>query len=486
MVAAGLLGLSTVGAVAFSGPASAAPPVTSAGLSPAVRARMAAQVPLIDAASVIRSVVEAGQPRGYAGLGLVKGHVTLWWKGTVPADVTRAVDSARRIAEVKVEPAAYSGTELKTAAAKVSRVVASDPTDAAHTVRIKTDGSGLQVAVDTSAGAKVPALPNTGVKTHSVAAKKPKLHATRDDDEAPWNGGAGISRDGPGVDCTAGFGVRHAGTNTPYVLTAAHCGELGSLWSDGVNEPIGTMVQRHVDHDTALISAESAGKYMYVGGQYDETKVPVVGWTQVFPGQLLCQSGYTTSWVVGHPICNLEVQFHYTDRQDLVEATQLDGLESGYGGDSGGPVYMVNPDGSVLAAGTHTSGAGPGIGFQDFATARADFGDIVPVDNSGTASTCRVSYQVANRWPGGYTVNVTLYNSGSAINGWRLNWDLGAGSTVTIPWNAATNQSGATVTASNLAYNATIPAGGAITFGFNASGTPNTPASFTLNGQTCA
>ncbi|WBB53664.1 cellulose binding domain-containing protein [Verrucosispora sp. WMMD573] len=491
VAAAAALTLSTVGlttaGVAAASPA--APPGVPAAnlferLSPTVQERMAGQLTLVDAASVIRSAVEAGEPRGYAGLGLVDNHVTLWWKGAVPADIAAAVRSVEKLAEVRVEPARYSGKELQAAAVKLRRVVAEDRSDAAHTVRIRTDGSGLEVAVDTAGGAKVPALPATGVKTSTVVAQKPEQHATRFDDDAPWNGGARIWNGGGDL-CTSGFGVRDLADDTPYVLTAAHCGPLGGEWFDGVGEPIGFIVERHGPHDIALISAASAGSDVYVGGLHESTRVPVAGWTQVFPGQILCQSGQTTAEIHGAPICNLEVQFHYTDEQDLVEATQLDGGESGYGGDSGGPVYQVKPDGSVLAAGTHTSGLGSGIGFQDFATVRDDFGDIVPVTATAGPATCQVSYQVTT-WSGGYTANVTIYNWAAAINGWQLAWNLSAGSTITTPWNAGITQNGPAVTASNLAYNASIPSGGAVTFGFNATGTPNVPSPITLNGQSCA
>jgi acetylxylan esterase len=43
------------------------------------------------------------------------------------------------------------------------------------------------------------------------------------------------------------------------------------------------------------------------------------------------------------------------------------------------------------------------------------------------------------------------------------------------------------VTARNVSYNATIPAGGSVGIGFQATHTGNTgrPASFTLNGTAC-
>jgi hypothetical protein len=55
-------------------------------------------------------------------------------------------------------------------------------------------------------------------------------------------------------------------------------------------------------------------------------------------------------------------------------------------------------------------------------------------------------------------------------------------------WNAVPTQSGASVSARNLDYNATIAAnGGTQSFGFgmNYSGTNAEPTAFTLNGVAC-
>lgn len=53
-----------------------------------------------------------------------------------------------------------------------------------------------------------------------------------------------------------------------------------------------------------------------------------------------------------------------------------------------------------------------------------------------------MSYQITDSWPGGYAVNES--------------------------------------------YNARIDSGGAVTFGFTASGSPSPPAPITLNGVTCS
>ncbi|MGW3897293.1 extracellular catalytic domain type 1 short-chain-length polyhydroxyalkanoate depolymerase [Micromonospora profundi] len=103
------------------------------------------------------------------------------------------------------------------------------------------------------------------------------------------------------------------------------------------------------------------------------------------------------------------------------------------------------------------------------------------------ASGCGVTVAV-NAWNNGLTENITITNSGSsAINGWSLAFALPSGQTITSGWNASYSPTSGQVTARNLNYNATIPANGSITIGFQATHTGNTarPSSFTLNGASC-
>ncbi|KIQ66778.1 glycoside hydrolase [Kitasatospora griseola] len=104
-----------------------------------------------------------------------------------------------------------------------------------------------------------------------------------------------------------------------------------------------------------------------------------------------------------------------------------------------------------------------------------------------TGSGCRVSTQV-NAWATGLTENVTVTNTGgSAVNGWSVKFTLPGGQTVTSAWNAAVSPASGQVTATDLAYNAAIPAGGSTGFGFNANHTGNAAAAtgFSLNGVAC-
>ena len=94
-------------------------------------------------------------------------------------------------------------------------------------------------------------------------------------------------------------------------------------------------------------------------------------------------------------------------------------------------------------------------------------------------------------WGSSFNGDVTIRNTGTtAINGWALRWTFPGNQVVNNMWNAVPTQSGKQVTATNPAsYNTTIPAGGSLNFGFSGTsvaGTNGVPASFTLNGVTCA
>jgi len=104
-----------------------------------------------------------------------------------------------------------------------------------------------------------------------------------------------------------------------------------------------------------------------------------------------------------------------------------------------------------------------------------------------SGSSCKVANAV-NAWNTGLVDNITVSNTGSAaINGWRLTFTLAGGQTITQAWNATVTPSSGAVTATNLSYNASIPAGGNTSFGFQATHTGNSaaPTGFSLNGTAC-
>lgn len=101
-----------------------------------------------------------------------------------------------------------------------------------------------------------------------------------------------------------------------------------------------------------------------------------------------------------------------------------------------------------------------------------------------------VTYRNISQWPGGFQAEVTIRNLGTApIDGWTLSWTFPNGQQITQIWGAGTpTTSGSTVTVQNAPWNATIPAGGSVTFGFtgNWTGSNTPPVAFTLNGMSNA
>jgi hypothetical protein len=101
---------------------------------------------------------------------------------------------------------------------------------------------------------------------------------------------------------------------------------------------------------------------------------------------------------------------------------------------------------------------------------------------------CAVTYKITNQWSGGFQADVALTNTGTtAWSGWSLSWAFADGQKITQAWNADATQSGTTVTAKNLTWNANVAAGSSVSFGFTGSwtGSNTTPTSFELGDQTC-
>ncbi|GAA2337087.1 cellulose binding domain-containing protein [Dactylosporangium salmoneum] len=97
-----------------------------------------------------------------------------------------------------------------------------------------------------------------------------------------------------------------------------------------------------------------------------------------------------------------------------------------------------------------------------------------PSASTGT-SACTATYKVTNQWQGGFQAEVTV-KATTAITGWTTRFTFANGEQVTQSWNATLTQSGAAVTASNVAWNGTLAAGATVSYGFIGSGTGGTPA----------
>ncbi|MFJ6392713.1 cellulose binding domain-containing protein [Streptomyces sp. NPDC091972] len=140
-----------------------------------------------------------------------------------------------------------------------------------------------------------------------------------------------------------------------------------------------------------------------------------------------------------------------------------------------GRVYVSTNGRGVIYGDTSDTGGGGGTDPTD------------PPDPTPSGA-CAVTYKITNQWSGGFQADVQLTNTGSsAWSGWSLGWTFADGQTVSQAWNATVTQSGATVTAKNVGWNAGVAAGSSVSFGFTGSwsGTNAKPAAFEVGDQNC-
>ncbi|MER6187157.1 cellulose binding domain-containing protein [Streptomyces sp. NPDC001652] len=129
---------------------------------------------------------------------------------------------------------------------------------------------------------------------------------------------------------------------------------------------------------------------------------------------------------------------------------------------------------------------GAGLAVNSFSSA-VNLGGGGPGGPGDPATACQVTY-ATSVWQGGYTADVTVKNTGTtALNTWQLGFTLPSGQRVTSSWNATLSGSSGAMTATPVAHNAQIAAGGSQTFGFQGtySGTFAKPGAFALNGTAC-
>jgi alpha-galactosidase len=237
--------------------------------------------------------------------------------------------------------------------------------------------------------------------------------------------------------------------------TGASSYTLTDLWSGATSTTTSTISASVPGHGTVMLRVAS--------GSTGDTV------TVTNPGS---QSG-----TVGTPVTGLQIH-----ASDSVPGQSLSytatGLPVGLSISSSGLIT-----GTPSAAGTSTVTVT--VTDATGASGAASFTWAVAGTSGGT---CQVSY-VKNEWASGFTANLTITNTGTTtVDGWRLTFTFPGDQKVTSAWNATVTQSGATATATNLSYNATIAPGGNVQLGFQGTWSTNdtTPTSFALNGVACS
>ncbi|GAA1988841.1 hypothetical protein GCM10009718_28030 [Isoptericola halotolerans] len=112
---------------------------------------------------------------------------------------------------------------------------------------------------------------------------------------------------------------------------------------------------------------------------------------------------------------------------------------------------------------------------------------VLTATSATAAQGCTVDYQVSSEWSGGFQADVTVTNLGDPVPSWQLGWTAAPGQAVTQAWNADVVQSGTSVSATGVAWNANLATGSTASFGFIGSwtGANPVPTAFTLSGVPC-
>ncbi|WP_112139524.1 glycoside hydrolase family 48 protein [Glycomyces dulcitolivorans] len=98
-----------------------------------------------------------------------------------------------------------------------------------------------------------------------------------------------------------------------------------------------------------------------------------------------------------------------------------------------------------------------------------------------------VQYNVVSSWGSGFQANVVLTAGTAGLNGWDLEWDFPAGTTVQNAWNVGWSQSGTHFTGADVGWNGTIAAGQSReVFGFIGAGPTTAPTGISVNGESCS
>ncbi|WP_457032533.1 cellulase family glycosylhydrolase [Kitasatospora sp. P5_F3] len=90
--------------------------------------------------------------------------------------------------------------------------------------------------------------------------------------------------------------------------------------------------------------------------------------------------------------------------------------------------------------------------------------------NGGGNAGCTAGWHLDNQWTPGFTATVTV-TATTATKSWTVHWTWPNGQQLTSSWNATTQQTAGSVTATNLAYNGTLTPGSSTSFGLQGTWT---------------
>ncbi|MDT0321953.1 S1 family peptidase [Streptomyces millisiae] len=178
-----------------------------------------------------------------------------------------------------------------------------------------------------------------------------------------------------GARCSLGFNVTTA-AGTPGFLTAGHCGETGSTWSDEAGgATVGTMTESEFPgSDFALVEYEGEVDAPSEVNLYDGTAQEITGAAEAVVGQPVQRSGSTTGLHDG-VVTAVDVSVSYP--QGTVEGT-IQTTVCAEPGDSGGALFADGEAVGLTSGGSGDCTSGGTTFFYPVTDALAAVGATLP------------------------------------------------------------------------------------------------------------
>jgi hypothetical protein len=369
--------------------APAVSPTIPYGMSALTYRRMLAQIPLDDAATLIRQAVTrpgAGHS-GFVQIAVDDDHnrLMVYWHGPIPADIARLLASLRHRMQVEVAATRYSTATLDGAVSQVLHARSGLHVTEAGPL---SDGSGIQVGVAETAlpavkpqrlfGVSVPVKVVPGQVPRAAACYPNSLDTlgppARCYDTALYWGGAvindvSVTVNGRYYSCSTGFGVHSTVDSKQYMLTASHCGNGGNTMMNGnLTATLGPVYGLNHSHDDeAILTSPGASYYDGPGIYHGDTHnvKNVAGEQPSNIGDWVCESG-----AFGGVMCNMQIPknglnqtWQYIDIVGGIELTvsRVAVTTKGTGGDNGGFITPGDSGGPVFALAANNEVTAKGI-----------------------------------------------------------------------------------------------------------------------------
>jgi hypothetical protein len=337
-------------------------------------AQLATEQQHLDAgADYLNAEIAARKLSGLAGITVSPryGTLFLFWHGTLPGLLQDAmIDLTAQGLTVHVAQAPYSQLQLDTFR---TQITSSDPwliNPRIGFIAVAPDGSGLTIGAsgDVDRIRSLPVIKASRIPITYVTSDP--VQASRWLDTPPFYGGAVITN--LEVYCSSGFPAHFSNApSTYFMITASHCFDYrkpGQEWYTNGGLLEGPAWNGTPTNDGAIINLSQGtiggggGNYIYTqgtdqtGAGVGESTLPVVGFGSNTDGDYVITSGAFSGQLNAIRVVNNNTLWSFTGYDGTaylvhgVEAEQVQHADAAGQGDSGGPVFVVDPNGTGAIA----------------------------------------------------------------------------------------------------------------------------------------